>query len=181
MKISYPFYHHFLYKSMKLQRHIRLDFTPLVDIALILVLAYMVILYHQKAKMIVFNQTKFTCGPVNTCHIGGKNQVELYLYKDHVLYVKGNEKTVEVYRSGYSLKEFREILKTDSYCVDFNQRIVLIKPTSTSIYGNLITTLNCFNQLGFKRFGLNPNLIENEETMLSQAEQMFAKSLVVSR
>ncbi len=169
---------------MKLQRHIRLDFTPLVDIALILVLAYMVILYHQKAKMMEFGLPDIggiSCGGEEICFHNRNNEVELYLFENYILYVKGSNKNIAIYKSGYSIKEFREMLKIDNYCTDAEKRIVLIKPTSKSIYGNLVTTISRFNQLGFKRFALKPYLIQNEEKMVSQAELLFSKPLIVSQ
>jgi biopolymer transport protein ExbD len=158
---------------MQLQRHIRLDFTPLVDIALILVLAYMVILYHQKAKMIDVNLPELNRSCGEYCFHNRNNEIELYLYQDHIVYVKGIGENTTVYKSDYSLKEFRKMLKIDKFCTDTDRRVVMIKPTSQSIYGNLVTTINRFNQLGFKRFGLRPYLIKDEEQMLSQAEKMF--------
>ena len=148
---------------------IKLDFAPLADLAIILLLSFVALEAWRKPNVmpVILPSNSPHCGGAY-CQLYETRLLTIYLLEDKVI-VSNDLLDVENPRIvDYSVKNVRQLFADYKRELPAdNDPIVVVKPTATCNYGDLVAVLNELKIAHITRYTMVYNLMETEKEAIS--------------
>lgn len=156
-------------RTHRIHKPIRIDFTPLASIALLLTFFFVFLEVNRQDRAMPLNIP----GGI-MCHHGERAHVDAQLFllaNNRIGFLQYTGKGVEAEFSeiGYLESELDAQLISISLSHTCGG-VVLVAPTAESTYKNLVDIFNGINRVGDIRFSLNTYLTNEEKNILSLYE-----------
>lgn len=151
-----------------------IDMAPMVDLALLLVIFFMVTLALNKPKTLLLTMPAArTCVGEIMEYCGGTTTTTLILEENNRIFCYRGIEEPTVFVTNYSPGGLRKILTSQIADANHMSRdaIFLIKPTSQASYQNLVDVLDEMKITGAKIYAIRPIYPYDQEVVKNYREQ----------